>query len=357
MSTLRLPGLIDAHVHMREPGATHKEDWDTGTAAALAGGVTTVLAMPNTKPPVIDLPTLRETVQIAESKARCNFAQYVGAGAENSATAAETAPYAAGLKMYLDATYGPLRLDLMSDWKAHLSAWPADAPICSHSEGRTLAAMILMAQITRRPVHFCHVSQKEEIELIKAAKAMGVPVTCEVTPHHLFLSEKDIPSIGQGRAEVRPDLESEKDVQALWENLDVIDVFATDHAPHTLEEKDSPTPPPGFPGVETMLPLLLNAVNEGRLTLDDIILRCYTNPQRIFHLPAQPETWVEVDLNAGYTLQAANLHSRSGWTPYEGMNVKGRVVRVVLRGQPAYENETILAAPGFGRNLRPAVPA
>ncbi len=343
---------MDVHVHMREPGAVHKEDWDSGTASALAGGFTAVLAMPNTRPPVIDAESLESALALAQRKARCDFAQFVGAGAENTHTAAKAAPYAAGLKMYLDATYGPLRLDLMSDWYAHLSAWPSEYPVCSHSEGRTLAAMILAADLTGRPVHFCHVSQREEILLIKAAKEKGIPVTCEVTPHHLFLSDQDIPSIGKGRAEVRPILGSPQDVQALWDNLSVIDCFATDHAPHTLAEKDGENPPPGFPGLETHLPLLLNAVHEKRLSIEDIILRCYTNPRKIFGLPEQPDTWVEADLSKAWILQAKNFYSRSGWTPYEGMQVYGMVQKVILHGTPAFLDGQVLAALGSGRNLR-----
>jgi carbamoyl-phosphate synthase/aspartate carbamoyltransferase/dihydroorotase len=132
----------------------------------------------------------------------------------------------------------------------------------------------------------------------------------------------------------------------------VIDCFATDHAPHTLEEKDSDNPPPGFPGVETILPLLLTAVHDGRLTVNQIIEKMHTNPKRIFNLPKQPETWVEVDENETYEIHAADLHSRCGWTPFEGWQVKGRVMRVVLRGQEAFKDGKVLAEPGYGSNVR-----
>jgi dihydroorotase-like cyclic amidohydrolase len=180
-------------------------------------------------------------------------------------------------------------------------------------------------------------------------------VTCEVCPHHLFLTRDDIPAISQGhpgRGEVRPRLATQEDVDALWKNLEVIDCFATDHAPHTLAEKDGENPPPGFPGLETMLPLLLSAVNAGRLTVDDLILRMYTNPRKIFSLPDQPETWIEVDENAAYEIKAGEMHSRCGWTPFEGWKVKGRIRRVVLRGMEACKDGKILAIPGFGNNVR-----
>jgi carbamoyl-phosphate synthase/aspartate carbamoyltransferase/dihydroorotase len=349
---MQLPGLIDPHVHFREPGATHKEDWDSGTAAALAGGFTLVLAMPNTQPPITDAESLDLALRAAEQKARCDYAQYVGAGPENAVAAARLASGAAGLKLYLDQTYGPLRLDDMSLWREHFTAWPRSRPLVAHAEGRTLAAAILMAALCDRPLHLAHVSTREEILLIRAAKEKGLPVTCEVTPHHLFLCDADLAGIGAGRGEVRPRLATAADRAALWENLDVIDCFATDHAPHTLAEKDGPTPPPGFPGLETALPLYLTAVSEGRLAIEDVVARCVTNPRRIFNLPAQAETWIEVDPQARGEIRAEHTHTRSAWTPFEGYPVRGRLVRTVLRGSEAYRDGQVLAKPGTGRNIR-----
>jgi carbamoyl-phosphate synthase/aspartate carbamoyltransferase/dihydroorotase len=348
---VKLPGLIDPHVHLREPGGTHKEDWDSGTQAALAGGFTVVLAMPNTQPPVIDADSLALVEEVASTKARCDYGLFLGA----SLTPPNLAPLAsraAGLKMYLNHTFGPLKVEDMALWLYYFEQAPKDMPIATHSEGHTMGAIILMAQLFQRPVHLCHVSKKEEILLIRKAKEQGIPVTCEVAPHHLFLSEADLSRIGQGRGQVRPDLNTPDDQAALWENLDVIDCFATDHAPHTLTEKDSQNPPPGFPGLETALPLLLTATAEGRLTLDDIILRCHTNPRQIYHLPEQPETWVEIDPDARWEIRADKTFTRCGWTPFEGMPVQGRVERVVLRGQDAYRDGKILAQPGSGQNIK-----
>ncbi len=354
---LKLPGLIDSHVHVREPGQTHKEDWDTVTQSALAGGVTMILAMPNTKPPIFDNSTLDIALEAASQKARCDYAQFLGAGPGNAewGKREELPLRAAGLKMYLDSTFGELRLNDMSLWMPHFERFPKDRPIVLHSESRTMAAGILFAAIYDRPVHIAHISLKEEVLLIKAAKEKGIKVTCEVSPHHLFLTKEDIPAISHGhlgRGEVRPRLATQEDVAALWANLDVIDCFATDHAPHTLAEKDGENPPPGFPGVETILPLLLTAVDRGRLTVDDIVQRMHTAPKRIFHLPDQPETWVEVDEAAEYEIHAADLHSRCGWTPFEGWQVKGRVRLVVLRGREAFRDGRVLAEPGYGRNVR-----
>ena len=349
---IKLPGLIDPHVHLREPGATHKEDFDSGTSAALAGGFTTVLAMPNTKPPIFDKSTLDLALDAAKQKARCDYGQYIGAGPDNAQAAASLSGTAAGLKMYLDSTFGELRLDDMSLWQPHFEKYPHNQPIVAHSESRTMAAAILFAAMYDRSVHIAHVSLKEEILVIKAAKQRGIKVTCEVGPHHLFLSKEDLSGLNGGRGEVRPRLATKEDVDSLWANLDVIDCFATDHAPHTIEEKDGENPPPGFPGLETALPLLLTAVDDGRLTMDDIITKMHVNPRKIFNLPEQPETWVEVDENASYEIKAADQFTRCKWTPFEGWKVKGKVTRVVLRGTEAFKDGKILVQPGFGRNVR-----
>jgi len=350
---MKLPGLVDPHVHVREPGATHKEDWGSATAAALAGGYTTILAMPNTQPPVTGAESLELALAAARARAHCDYAHFLGAGPDNIAELAVLARRAAGLKMYLDQTYGPLRLDDLTLWMAHLSSWPRHLPVVAHAEGRTLAAVILISTLYDRPLHLAHVSLREEILLIRAAKERGLKVTCEVTPHHLFLTQDDISGLGAGRSEVRPRLATSKDHDALWDNLDVIDCFATDHAPHTLLEKDGANPPPGFPGLETALPLLYSAVHEGRLSIDDLVMRMRLNPMKIFGLPAQPDTWIEIDPQARWQIRSSDLKSRCGWTPFEGWQVRGQVRQVVIRNQVAYRDGVVLASPGSGKNLRP----
>ena len=352
---IKLPGLIDPHVHVREPGQTHKEDWDTATQAALAGGVTTILTMPNTKPPIFDDSTLDLALETARQKARCDYAQFLGAGPENADMLPSLASKAAGLKMYLNSTFGELRLDDMTLWRPHFEKYPKEYPIVLHSESRTMAAGILFAAIYERPVHIAHISLREEVLLIKAAKERGIKVTCEVCPHHLFLTKDDIPAISHGhpgRGEVRPRLATKEDVDALWQNMDVIDCFATDHAPHTIEEKDSDNPPPGFPGLETLLPLLLTAIDLGRLTFDDLIQKSVINPRKIFNISEQPETWVEVDENAKYEIKSENQFTRCRWTPFEGWKVKGKITKVVLRGKTAFEDGKVLAEKGSGRDIR-----
>lgn len=349
---IKLHGFIDTHVHVRQPGACHKEDFASCTAAALAGGVTMICAMPNTNPAVVDRESMELVQELAKENARCDYALYVGASSTNATIIPELAPIAAGLKMYLNETYTTLKLNDLTDWLKHFHNWPKKAPLCVHAESQTTAAVLLLATLHNRAIHVCHVARKEEIQIVKAAKEKGLKVTCEVCPHHLFLSTNDINRIGHLRSEVRPVLCSPEDQQALWDNLHIIDCFATDHAPHTVEEKNGKNAPPGFPGLETILPLLLNAVNEGRLTIKDIEEKFHYNPKRIFNLPDQPNTYVEVDMDEEWVIPDGMRYSKAGWTPFAGMKIKGAVHRVVLRGEMAYVDGQVLVAPGYGQNVR-----
>lgn len=194
-------------------------------------------------------------------------------------------------------------------------------------------------------------STRDEIEIIKKAKAIGIKVTCEISPHHLFLSTEDAKKLGQ-RSAVCPALASEEDRKALWDNLDVIDVFATDHAPHTIQEKDSSQPPPGFPGLETCLPLFLTAIHNGLLTLQQLVDRMYYNPKEIFKIPDQNDTYVEIDLDANWTIPESLPFSKCGWTPFAGRNVVGKVTKVVLRGEVAFIDGKVMVQPGFGQIIQ-----
>lgn len=351
MSNLMLPGLVDVHTHLRVPGGEHKEDFTTGTAAALAGGITTVLAMPNTSPPLTTPAVLEETLQKAQRSILCDVGLFAGASPQHIEGVVELSRYSVALKIYLNDTFGPLRVEDLPTLNACFRLWPRQKLIAMHAEGQSVAVGIGLAAAYQRPVHFCHISRKEEIELIAAAKAQRLPVTCEVAPHHLFLTEADAERLGS-LGDMRPRLATAKDVAALWAHIHTtIDCIATDHAPHTLEEKQSDSPPPGVAGLETSLPLMLTAVKENRLDLDRLIKLMATNPRRIFKVPLQPDTHIEVDPEAEYTLANNELHTKCGWTPFAGMNVVGRVRRVVLRGVEVYKDGQITAEPGSGQVL------
>lgn len=346
----RLPGLVDVHTHLRVPGGEHKEDFASGTAAALAGGFTHILAMPNTSPPLATPQALGQARQAAQGSVRCDVSLYAGASPQHVEQLPALAPQAVALKIYLNDTFGPLRVDDLPTLRACFERWPPGKLIALHAEGQSVAVGLGLAAAYRRPVHFCHISRQDEIELIAAAKRAGLPVTCEVTPHHLFLTQADAGRLGP-LGDMRPRLATQADQDALWAHLaSTVDVIATDHAPHTLAEKAAASPPPGVPGLETALPLMLSAVHQGRLSLERLAALLAANPRRIFGLPDQPATYVEVDLEASYAIAGAGLHSKCGWTPFAGMAVTGRVRRVVLRGALAYDADVgVVAEPGSGQ--------
>ena len=369
---LVLPGLIDPHVHLREPGGEHKEDWTTGTQAALAGGFTTVLAMPNTQPPITNREALAEAHALAAAKAVCDYGIFIGATADNAEEAAGLRD-AVGLKIYMGSSTGTLLVADLAGQLAHFERYPgviavhaedeeAVAYFVARGERRpplcaalAVARALTLAEHFRRRVHICHVSTAHEIALIRDAKARGVPVTCEVTPHHLFLTAADEAHLGAlGR--MNPPLRSSEDMQALWDNLDVIDCIATDHAPHTLEEKHSPNPPAGVPGLETVLALLLTAASEDRILPANVPRLMAQGPARVFGLarkghiaPGYDADLTLVDIQAKWVIGKRPFFTKCGWSPFTGRKVKGRVERVLLRGQLAYDAGQVLLAPGSGQ--------
>ncbi len=339
----RLPGLVDVHVHLRVPGGEHKEDFRSGSTAAVAGGFTTILGMPNTHPPLVSYERWRAAQQRADREALCKVYLYAGASADHLNELPALGRSAVGLKIYLDQTYGPLCVNDLATLLTLFRRWPHEKPIAMHAEGVGIALGIGLAAVFERSVHFCHVSRKAEILLIAQAKARGLPVTCEVTPHHLFLTEDDLSHLGP-RGDMRPTLASREDVAALWEHIDsTIDCIATDHAPHTLEEKlSAEDPPPGVPGLETALPLMMTAVDEGRLSWERLVALMSENPRRIFGFPEQPHSWVEVDPQVAYEVTDAALRTKCGWTPFAGRRVRGRITRVILRGRSVFEDGEIV---------------
>lgn len=353
MSLVRLPGLIDPHVHLRDPGATHKEDFLTGTRAALAGGFTVVLDMPNNPgEPTISPGALSRKVGIAAAKIACDVGLYYGATPDNAPTFARVADDVFGLKLYLDHTTGDLKIEELETIRAIMLAWPRHKPLCVHAEDRTLAMVLGLLPSVGRSVHFCHVSQGVEIELIRDAKERGLAVTCEVAPHHLYLTEADdLRPAGFGV--MKPPLRRGRDIDTLWANLEVVDMIATDHAPHTREEKESDNPPFGVPGLETSLPLMLMAVNNDRLTLDRVVQMMHTAPAELFRIPAQPDTYIEIDLRRRWRISADNLETKCGWTPFDGMEVVGAVSSVTLRGREVVSDGRVKGEPGAGTVLRP----
>jgi dihydroorotase (multifunctional complex type) len=257
---LIFPGLIDAHVHLREPGSEHKEDFTTGTRAALAGGFTTVLAMPNTTPPLTNRETLEQAQALAKSKAVCDVGFFVGATADNAKKAAELEGVV-GLKLYMGSSTGSLLVADLAGQAAHFERYPGVIAIHAEDEeavahfaklgqrrppicaALAVSRALTLAERFEAQLHVCHVSTAHELALIRDAKARiarriarrRAKVTCEITPHHLFLNSNDEMRLGP-LAQMNPPLRPQKDANALWENLGIVDCIATDHAPHTLGE-------------------------------------------------------------------------------------------------------------------------
>jgi carbamoyl-phosphate synthase/aspartate carbamoyltransferase/dihydroorotase len=350
---VKIPGMLDPHVHLRGMTWAHKGTFASETAAALVGGYWAVLDMPNTPPATITPAALAEKLAAIGSEAVCDWGLYFGASqSDNTAVYSQIAGLACGLKMYNNATTGTLLIDDQTLRARTYQHWPKGKPIAVHAEGRTVAAILELVRLYRRPTHFCHISTAEEIDLLRDAKAEGLPVTLGVTPHHLFLSEDDVRQLGPlGR--MKPELKTKTDQQALWEALQdgLVDVVESDHAPHTLAEKASDPPPSGVPGLETTLPLLCTAVHEGRLTPERLIELVALRPQQIFGIYPDPETYTIVDLDARYTIERRNLRTQCGWSPFEGMTVCGRVREVWVRGRKVFDGDQILVPTGFGTNL------
>lgn len=346
---ITLPGLIDPHVHLRDPGQTEKEDFYTGTAAALAGGFTLIVDMPNSKTPITTLDRLMAKKKIAKKKIVCDIGLYFGTLGENLTEFPKVQNSVLGLKVYLNQTTGNYLVD-QSVFRNICKAWPAKKPILVHAEKDVLEEILHIGSKMKQTIHVCHVSSQSELEIIIQAKKRGQHVTCGVTPHHLFLTENDVKKLG-GYAMMKPPLKTIADQTFLWENLEHIDIIESDHAPHTKEEKESKTPSFGVTGLETTLPLLLTTMNEGRLKKEDIINKCFTRPKEIFHMPDQPNTFVEVDEKEEGIIKNENLFTKCKWTPFDGWKTYGTVKRVTIRGTKVFENGKILVNAGFGKIL------
>lgn len=348
---LTLPGLIDIHVHLRTPGQEHKEDFLTGTQAALAGGFTTVLDMPNNKIPITTQALLQQKIDLAKQNIVCDLGFYFGSLGDNLEEFEKVQDKVFGIKLYLNVTTGNFLIDEEKLTKIY-GAWSSNQPILLHCEGETMPMALKVIRATKKKTHICHISSKEELSSIIAAKEEGLPITCGVTPHHLFLTKEDAKRLGP-YGHMKPYLKTQEDVNFLWQNLDQVDVIESDHAPHTKAEKDSETPPFGVPGLETTLPLLLTAVSEGKLSIEDIRGLLFENPQRIFNIPTDEKTYIEVDETEEYEIKNADLKTKCKWSPFDGWKVKGKVKTVYLRGEKVFAGGKVLVDEGSGKIISP----
>lgn len=366
-----LPALIDPHVHMRTPGHNHKEDWIYGARAAIAGGVTTVFDMPNNKPACTHLKEILEKKrmidrQLKEADIPLHYYLFLGADQDHLNEIGRAKEEIIGIKVYMGSSTGGLvmandesleRVFQIAGVENLLVAVHAedeeilqsnqqrfaditDPAVHSQIRDRSAAVQacqkaILLAEKYAVQLFILHISTKEEVELIREAKRNHLMVYAETTPHHLFLTEKDYAKWGT-KVQVNPPIRTEEDQEALWKGIHdgTIDTIGSDHAPHTLEEKALPygQSPSGIPGVETTLPLLLNACHEGKISFNEIIALTRQNAERIYRLPHNEDA-VLVDVNEVREVEDRNLKTKCGWSPFTGRVLRGWPVYTILNGR------------------------
>lgn len=382
-----LPGVIDTQVHFREPGATHKEDLETGSRAAALGGVTAVFEMPNTRPLTIGAAELSEKVTRATNRMHCDFAFWVGGTHDNieDIPDLERLPGAAGIKVFMGSSTGSLLVADDEGVAAILAQTQRRAAFHSEDEYRLqerkhlrvpgdpsshpiwrdeIAALRSTERLMRIArdcgalVHVLHVSTKEEINLLAQNKDIA---SVEVTPHHLTLSSEDYARLGT-LVQMNPPVRDATHRDGLWRGLQqgVVDVLGSDHAPHTLEEKANPYPdsPSGMTGVQTLVPLMLDHVNVGRLTLQRFIDLTSAGPARLFGIAAKGRVAVGydadltiVDMKRREIIRNSWIASRCGWTPYDGKEVVGWPIGTFVRGKKVmWEGDVV--TPSTGAPLR-----
>lgn len=343
-----LPGAIDAHVHFRDPGDTGKEDFSTGSASALAGGVTCAIDMPEYRnPATATIAAYEQKRKIAAKKARCDYQLRFGATETNFAAAAKS--NAPSLKIFLTETHSELGCSRKAAIR-HFESFPKNKPVCVHAGDSFGFALEEAAKLKRR-VHICHATTKLEIGMCRKYGN----ATYEIAPHHLYLSHDDLRGLGF-LGKVNPPLVSRKEQASLWKCIGDDTIIASDHAPHLISHKREGAP--GFPGVGTLLPLMLQAVHEGKISMGRLARICSQNPAAAFNLRRKGSLCVGrdadivlVDMKKRWRITAENRLSKCGWTPYEGMEVFGKIEKVLLRGKIAYDGENVVAKKGFGKEI------
>jgi dihydroorotase len=383
-----LPGVIDGHVHFREPGFESKEDLESGSRAALAGGVTAVVEMPNTRPATTSAEALADKVARCAGRIACDVGFYAGATPDNLASlgALEREPGCAGIKLFLGRSTGGLLVETDAALERALSA--VARPLAVHAEDearleqrrellgaggdvsrhpewrdaesawRASQRVLAAARRLGRRVHLLHVTTAEEVELLRSHRDVA---TAEVTPQHLLLEAPDCYVRLGTRAQVNPPIRDAHHRRALWGGLreGLLDCIGSDHAPHTLEEKSQPYPgsPSGMPGVETLLPLMLDRVAAGELTLERLVQLVSTRPAALLGLsgrgrlePGSLAHLTLVDLAEERLVEAAPVRSRCGWSAFDGSRLKGWPRAVVLGGRVAMRDGEIVGPPA-GRVL------
>ncbi|OBQ60078.1 dihydroorotase [Mesorhizobium erdmanii] len=379
-----LPGVVDSQVHFREPGLEHKEDLETGSRAAVLGGVTAVFEMPNTNPLTTSEATLADKVRRGSGRMHCDFAFWVGGTRDNARDVGELErlPGAAGIKVFMGSSTGDLLVEddegvasilrntrrraafhsedefrLRERLGERIEGDPSSHPVWRDEIAalRCTERLVRIARQTRARIHVLHISTAEEILFLEQHKDVA---TCEATPHHLTLSAEDYPRLGT-LIQMNPPVRASRHRDGVWHGIaqGIVDVLGSDHAPHTLAEKAKPYPasPSGMTGVQTLVPIMLDHVNAGRLTLQRFVDLSSHGPQRIFGMARKGRIaagydadFTIVDMKRRETITNAQAGSKAGWTPYHGKEVTGWPVGSVVRGRRIMWDGEIVT-PGQGR--------
>ena len=379
-----LPGAVDGHVHFRDPGAPHKEDFESGSAAAVAGGVTTVFDMPNTSPTTTTVERLEAKREVATQKSHCNWGLFFGANPTNLEEA-RRATNVAGLKIFMGCSTGDLLVYLPEDLEPIFAGY--EGRICVHAESElrlrereekfmfrddpavhseirddqcAVEAVELAATLARehdRHLHVLHLSTRDELD---ALARIGGNTTCEVCPHHLFWDTNAYAEHGTF-ARMNPPLRSPAQRESMWEALadGRIDMVATDHAPHTLQEKSRTyrEAPSGVPGVETMLPMMLDAASWGLCSEDDVVEWLCHAPARVYGIRDRHRIevgcWADlvvVDPELRRVVRNEEQFTRCAWSPWAGREITGWPIATYVNGVLAFQRDG--AEPGRVHDTR-----
>lgn len=339
-----LPGIIDVHTHMRDPGLTHKEDFTSGSKACARGGVTTFIDMPNTIPVTVTEKALMDKKDMMVGRSYVDYGfHFGGSKKDNSEEIKKVLDKVASTKIFLNMSTGDM---LIEDEKVVENIFRESKIISVHAEEGMVEKAIEFSKKYDKELYLCHLSKASEIELLREAKAEGVKVFGEVTPHHLFLNVDDVNATERSKMLLRmkPELKEKSDNEALWKALadGTLDSIGTDHAPHLIEEKLAKLTY-GVPSVENSLEMMLNGVKENKITFERLIEVMCKNPAKIFKIKNKGNIAVGydgdlviVDTNDNSPIKDDKVITKANWTPFENCNRGGRVLTTILRGEIVY---------------------
>jgi len=383
-----LPGVMDTQVHFREPGLTHKEDLETGSRGAVLGGVTAVFEMPNTNPLTVTEEAFTAKVKAGQHRMHCDFAFFIGGTRDNvnHLPDLERAPGCAGVKVFIGSSTGSLLVEdddslrrifkvirrraafhaedeyRLNDRKhLRIEGDPRSHPVWRDEDAALIATqrLVNLTRETGKRIHVLHISTKQEIEYLRDHKDVA---SCEATPHHLTLAGPEAYERLGTKAQMNPPVRDTSHRDGIWRGIEqgIVDVLGSDHAPHTLEEKDKvyPASPSGMTGVQTLVPIMLDHVNAGRLSLARFVDLTSAGPARLFNIACKGRIaagydadFTIVDMKREETITDKWIASRAGWTPYDGVKVKGWPVGTFVRGKRVmWQGE--VATPSTGETVR-----